>query len=777
MSTIEPPAPLSTLDRHHQDAIDQILACVADGSYCAVLGPRLSGKTELLRYVAFTLAPRLGWTCLYIDLYQMGASTLQGFFADLAGFVAGRLKELNGLELVTPEVTLASSAVFRGFLADAVSHLECDLVLIIEHLEAVPTDLVQALLTSLRAAYMDQQTLEHRLIVVVSGALSLATLAVGESSPFRGIARRVFVGDLSESQSQELIVERLAAAQVDASERALRRLLHATKGDSYLIRRICQRCIEAAAASPSGRLRGRLVRRVALDFSAAEVYQYAPLLEAIRLIEEDPDLLRCILVLLARGSVPRAELPLPLSPDVDPLFLTGVVERGAEGQYRIQNAIYRQFLVHHFHAGRVGHLLAMAGRWDMAIDYLEAGAQEGNDQARADLLPATLNSIYAAQDLVQAARFLVRGLSAGFGAVEAQVWYASFQEDSLRLIGNLEPAGEAALWATPAMPLSADRLEARAYRQGRALRGQEGERHIWRAMPLLVAGRKPIGVVTLCDDRLAAGSAPRRERDLQLQGYLTQAARALDAVSTRRRELALAGRMQASLLPAELPNLSGWQLAATLRPARETSGDYYDFIPLPGGRLGLVIADVADKGMGAALYMALSRTLIRTYAADHPTQPELALRAASQRILADTRSGLFVTVFYGILDPGQGLLTYCNAGHPPPYLLGAGEDGAIAALRGRGLALGVVEDVHWGQTVLPFPPGAALLLYTDGVLDAQNRDGERFGSQAVVDLLRSRQGGSAQEIQAALLGRLQQFVGDEPQFDDITLMVVRREPT
>lgn len=143
MSTIEPPAPLSTLDRHHQDAIDQILACVADGSYCAVLGPRLSGKTELLRYVAFTLAPRLGWTCLYIDLYQMGASTLQGFFADLAGFVAGRLKELNGLELVTPEVTLASSAVFRGFLADAVSHLECDLVLIIEHLEAVPTDLVR----------------------------------------------------------------------------------------------------------------------------------------------------------------------------------------------------------------------------------------------------------------------------------------------------------------------------------------------------------------------------------------------------------------------------------------------------------------------------------------------------------------------------------------------------------------------------------------------------------------------------------------------------------
>jgi type II secretory pathway predicted ATPase ExeA len=765
-----------TTARYNREAVDQIIGCVEEGTYCAVLGPRLSGKTVLLRYVTQTLDQSLGWTCVYTDLYDIGASTLQGFFADLIRITAQHLRELTGQALLAPEASLASSAVFRGFLTDSVTQLQRDLVLIIEHLEAVPTDLVQALLTSLRAAYMDQQTLDYRLRVVVSGALSLATLAVGESSPFRGIARRVFVGDLSEDDSEALIGELFSAEGITISRRAARRLLRATRGDPYLVRRVCQRCLKVVREGPSQHLRGRDAKRVTREFLRDDVFQYAPLREAVRLIEEDPDLLRCILLLLSHGTVPRAELPLPLSPDVDPLYLTGVVELVDGNSYRIQNLIYRDFLVQHFHPGRVGHLLSMAGRWHWAIDYLEAGIEEGNEQARMDLLPATISSMYAAEDVGQAARFLTRSLSAAFGVVEARVWYSPPHENSLRLMGHMGPRVDSILWSSPEMGISDDRLEARAYRQARALRGLEGERHVWRAIPLLIPGSKPIGVVTLCDDLLGDRFVEQRERELQLLGYLSQAARALQAVGRRRQELALAGRMQTSLLPAAPPDVAGWQLAAAFRPARETSGDFYDFIPLPDGRLGVVIADVADKGMGAALYMALSRTLIRTYAADYPDRPDLTLEAASQRILADTDSGLFVTVFYGILDPSSGTLNYCNAGHPPPFLLGLDGEGAIQALPGRGMALGVVEDITWGHTLIHVEPGAALLLYTDGILDALSPRNERFGTEALLQVAQAHLERPVPDLQDALLARLQQFMGDEPQFDDITLVVARRNP-
>lgn len=762
--------------RYNRDAVEQIVQGVRDGAYCAVLGPRLSGKTVLLRYVEELLAQSLGLMCVYVDLHALRALTLQGFFADLIRLIAGRIEELAGEPPPLPGVNTVSSAVFRGFLVDAVAALGRDLVLIIEHLEAVPTDLAQALLTSLRAAFMDQQTHQHGVFVVVSGALSLAALTVGESSPFRGIARRVFVGDLTKSQSVALIAELLAAEGVMLTQRARRRLLSSTRGDPYLIRQLCQRCVEVARANSTDRLRAGSVRQVMRSFLRKDVYQYAPLHEAVRLIEEDPDLLHCILLLLAHGTVPKAELPLPLSPDIDPLYLTGVVEQVGEGSYRIQNRIYRRFLAKHFAAGRVGYLLATAGRWNAAIDYLEAGISAGDRQSRVDLLSATINSMYAAEDVNQAARFLTRGLSAGFGVVEARVWHAPPQENVLRLVGHMGPGPAGALWASPELPLTADRLESRAYRQGRALRGLEGGRHVWRTIPLLIPGHKPVGVVTLCDDLYAERSSEQRERDLDLVGYLSQAARAIETVCTRRRELVLAGRMQASLLPAEPPEVPGWQMAATLRPARETSGDFYDFIYLPGNRVGLVVADVTDKGMGAALYMALSRTLIRTYAASYPSQPDSALRAANERILADTGADLFVTVFYGILDPASGVLTYCNAGHYPPYLLSPQEGDVVQALPGRGIALGVVNDTNWGRSTVQLTPGSLLLLYTDGVVDAQSPRQERFGSVQMLEAVRAGVGRSAQVVQEDLLTRLKHYMGDEPQFDDITLMTIRRNP-
>jgi len=239
-------------------------------------------------------------------------------------------------------------------------------------------------------------------------------------------------------------------------------------------------------------------------------------------------------------------------------------------------------------------------------------------------------------------------------------------------------------------------------------------------------------------------------------------------------ELALAGQIQASFLPNELPHMPGWQLTATLKPARETSGDFYDFIPLPNGRFAIVVADVADKGMGAALYMALSRTLIRTYAVEYHARPDFVLQVANRRILADTQAGLFVTVFYGVLDPITGTLTYCNAGHSPPYLVGAQKGGGVQPLRRTGMPLGIAEDAAWEQKVVQFAPGDLLVLYTDGVTDAEDETGAFFGQERLLEIAQANLGQSAQDVQDALIAEIHEFVGDTPQFDDITLMTVVR---
>lgn len=249
------------------------------------------------------------------------------------------------------------------------------------------------------------------------------------------------------------------------------------------------------------------------------------------------------------------------------------------------------------------------------------------------------------------------------------------------------------------------------------------------------------------------------------------------AHETVSRELALAGQIQASFLPAKLPDVPGWQMAAMLEPARETSGDFYDVIPLPNGRLGILIADVADKGMGAALYMALSRTLIRTYAVEYDTQPELALSAANHRILEDAGSGLFVTVFYGILDSSSGTLTYSNAGHNPPYLLRTQDGNTILELDRTGVPLGIFDGATWERKSVCLAPADVLLLYTDGITEAQNAQGEFFDEDRLLEIVRAAEGRSAQNIRDDVIAQVDAFVGDTPQFDDMTLMVVVRNPS
>lgn len=242
-------------------------------------------------------------------------------------------------------------------------------------------------------------------------------------------------------------------------------------------------------------------------------------------------------------------------------------------------------------------------------------------------------------------------------------------------------------------------------------------------------------------------------------------------------ELRLAGQIQASFLPHVIPECPGWRLAVSLEPARQTSGDFYDLIELPDGRLGLVVADVADKGFGAALFMALTRTLIRTYTAQFPTEPARALAEANRRILCDTESDLFVTVFLGILDPGSGGLAYCNAGHNPPLLVRwRGHNGPeIEQLPRTALPLGVIADGEWSEDSVTIREGEMLVIYTDGVTEAQDEEQGFFGEARLVSRLQRLADLTPAAIVEDLIEAVHDFAGEAAQSDDMTLLVAKRD--
>jgi sigma-B regulation protein RsbU (phosphoserine phosphatase) len=240
-------------------------------------------------------------------------------------------------------------------------------------------------------------------------------------------------------------------------------------------------------------------------------------------------------------------------------------------------------------------------------------------------------------------------------------------------------------------------------------------------------------------------------------------------------EMKLAGEVQMSYLPRDVPTIPGWHLAVTLKPARETSGDFYDINRLPNGRIGILIADVVDKGVSAALFMALCYILIRTYASDFSEQPELVFNAVNKRILEDTNAKQFLTAFYGILNPNSGEMIYSNAGQCPSLFFSAQHGSIVQTLLSTGPPLGVFDHQSWGQGSIHIAPGDVLVLYTDGIIEAQNHLGAFYGETRLLDSVSSHLGHSAEQVQAAILSDLNDFTGNITQQDDIGLVIVQRK--
>jgi sigma-B regulation protein RsbU (phosphoserine phosphatase) len=296
-------------------------------------------------------------------------------------------------------------------------------------------------------------------------------------------------------------------------------------------------------------------------------------------------------------------------------------------------------------------------------------------------------------------------------------------------------------------------------------------------VPILL--RDQVEGVVYVDNRLQNGIFSQDDMDL-LQSLAASAGIAIEnarlyqvAVETGRmqRELQVAREVQAGLIPPDTPQLAGWEFAACWKPAHEVSGDFYDFIKLPGGKTGVVVADVSDKGMPAAMFMALSRSIIRAVSG-RSGSPAGDIREANRLIWQDAAEEMFITLFYAQIEADKSSLTYVNAGHNPPYLYRAAK-GEINSLTRTGMAAGVEEQVDYQQVALDFKKGDSLLIYTDGIIDANGQDG-RFGEERLLAAYRKYAGLNAREMVRAIEEEVSTFSINEVPFDDITLLVIKR---
>jgi GAF domain-containing protein len=236
-------------------------------------------------------------------------------------------------------------------------------------------------------------------------------------------------------------------------------------------------------------------------------------------------------------------------------------------------------------------------------------------------------------------------------------------------------------------------------------------------------------------------------------------------------EVQLARQIQQTFIPQSLPSHPSWQLAARWRTARQVGGDFYDVIELPGNKLGLFIADVADKGIPAALFMALTRTLMRA-AVIETSSPGEALRRVNDQLLPDTQQGMFVTAVYGVLDVERGEFTYVNAGHNPPFWVKG--NGEVERLTRTAVALGVMEQSQMKERTIALNVDEMILLYTDGVTEAFAPDGDLFGEERLIQALKSMQAESAEQALVIVEDRLNEFTDPLPPSDDLTMLAVRR---
>ncbi len=547
----------------------------------ALLGPPLSEKSHLLHDIADALRATERFLPLYLDLWRANSEDEAVFFTSVARLIADALAaDPLRRGAVAPVEGVADPRDFQRFLTERAGRNGAsppagglNLALLIDHLQALPHDLVHSLLLALRSTYMEREAdAPHQVVAVVAGGMNLVGLSTGPTSPFN-IAKPVVAAPLTEAQSRALAEASLAAAGCHASAQGLARLLAWAGGDRYLLPRLC-----AWSAALVQDYRRPVVTCPVVERAAEQVWRAAeilpPVREAIRMIEEDPDSMLDILHLLDHGALPRARARQMITrTGADRLQLSGAVTL-AEGCYLLINQAYRLALAEHFTTERVGHVLRIAGRWEEAIQYLaprlavEQGSRGEGEQgrggtgdaarsvqseirnsqsaihsARPQLLEAIVQSLYATDSVEQGCETLANGLRLGFGLAQVSIYLANPAQGRLdlayppaRATGPIGHQSTNPQSTNPQSTASVDLndpacVEAQTYHYGNyALRGTADDA---RLVAALASQNRPLGVVTVEHYIQARDPHTLPDELPDLLGFLHHAAGALENVIFR----------------------------------------------------------------------------------------------------------------------------------------------------------------------------------------------------------------------------------------------------
>ncbi len=259
-------------------------------------------------------------------------------------------------------------------------------------------------------------------------------------------------------------------------------------------------------------------------------------------------------------------------------------------------------------------------------------------------------------------------------------------------------------------------------------------------------------------------------RTLQHLVEWREALESRDKLVVLQNELGVASKIQQSILPTRFPDRPGCRIFANMKPARNVGGDFFDVIQLQDGRIGIAIADVSDKGVPAALFMMSCRTLIKG-AAIGKIDPGEVLHEVNQLLQEDNDAAMFVTVFYGVYDPDSRRFQYANGGHNSPLVVHADGSSAELPLTG-GIALGLMPDLDYDNNTVTLSPGDLIVLYTDGVTEAFDEQGNQFGTGRLQEVFAGAEPTDVQAANRSVFEAVEKFAGDTPQSDDITCVTL-----